>query len=579
MQTNRDIRNIKYSAEESPPTALAAGLGFQVVILIIAGIILTPAIVMRGADQSVSITEWVVFAGLIVCGLTTMLQAHPLGRFGAGYTLFVGTSGAFIAISIDAVKAGGVPLLASLVIASALIQFLFSHYLGQLRKIITPTIGGTIILLIAVTVFPIAFDLINQHPGGDEVATVAGPAIALSTFIFIMGVSMFGAGKYRLWGPLLGVIAGTLVAIYYGAMDFSGVKDATWIGLPKAGWPGVDVSFNTDFWLLLVPFVLVTIVGAIETYGDGVAIQRLSHRDNRAIDFKAVQGAVNADGVGNLLSGVMGTMPNTTYSTSLSVVDLTGVASRKVGVFGGAFLLLIAFCPKIAALLLAIPGPVAGAYIAVLLILLILLFLHGLKLIAEDGLTFDNGLIVCTSFWLATGFQSQSIFHEFLPQWARGLLDNGMTAGGLLAIVMMIALKLKDKPKRRLELPAEITSVHDAQAFVVDRAKALGWDKHACMRLELVTEEAMAFLFDGQTRSSDKKIGVALTSEDDIMILEFVAGPTLANFDNMLQNASTEEPTEQSLGLRLLSGLCDDCQHMQFNNIDVLTVYLRSKSL
>lgn len=576
MQTNRDTRNIRYSAEESPPTALAAGLGFQVVILIIAGIILTPAIVMRSADQSANMTEWVVFAGLIVCGLTTMLQAHPLGRFGAGYTLFVGTSGAFIAISIDAVKAGGVPLLASLVIASALIQFLFSHYLGQLRKIITPTIGGTIILLIAVTVFPIAFDLINQHPGGDEVPAVAGPAIAISTFIFIMGVSMFGAGKYKLWGPLLGVITGTLVAIYYGAMDFSGVKEATWIGLPKAGWPGIDVSFNTDFWLLLVPFVLVTIVGAIETYGDGVAIQRLSHRDNRAIDFKAVQGAVNADGVGNLLSGVMGTMPNTTYSTSLSVVDLTGVASRKVGVFGGAFLLLIAFCPKIAALLLAIPGPVAGAYIAVLLILL---FLHGLKLIAEDGLTFDNGLIVCTSFWLATGFQSQSIFHEFLPQWARGLLDNGMTAGGLLAIVMMIALKLKDKPKRRLEVPAEITSVHDVQAFVVDRAKALGWDKHACMRLELVAEEAMAFLFDGQTSSSDKKIGVALTSEDDIMILEFVAGPTLANFDNMLQNASTDEPTEQSLGLRLLSGLCDDCKHMQFNNIDVLTVSLRSKTL
>ena len=576
MQAKQDKKNIRYTAEESPPTALAAGLGFQVVILIIAGIILTPAIVMRGADQSASVTEWVVFAGLIVCGLTTMLQAHPLGRFGAGYTLFVGTSGAFIAISIDAVKAGGVPLLASLVIASALIQFLFSHYLGQLRKIITPTIGGTIILLIAVTVFPIAFDLINQHPGGDEVPAAAGPAIAISTFIFIMGVSLFGAGKYKLWGPLLGVIIGTLVAIYYGAMDFSGVKDATWVGLPEAGWPGIDVSFSADFWLLLVPFVLVTIVGAIETYGDGVAIQRLSHRDNRAIDFKAVQGAVNADGVGNLLSGVMGTIPNTTYSTSLSVVDLTGVASRKVGVFGGVFLLLIAFCPKIAALLLAIPGPVAGAYIAVLLILL---FLHGLKLIAEDGLSFDNGLIVCTSFWLATGFQSQSIFHEFLPQWARGLLDNGMTAGGLLAIVMMIMLKLKEKPKQRLELPAEITSVHDVQAFVLDRAKELGWDKRACMRLELVAEEAMAFLFDGQTRSSDKKIGVALSSEDDIMTLEFIAGPTVTNFDDLLQNASTEEPTEQSVGLRLLSGLCDDCKHMQFNDIDVLTVSLRSKSL
>jgi xanthine permease XanP len=576
MQTDHDTKNIRFSAEENPPTALAAGLGLQVVILIIAGIILTPAIVMRGAGQGESMTQWAVFAGLVVCGITTMLQARPIGRFGAGYTLFMGTSGAFIAISIDAVKAGGVPLLASLVIASALIQFLFSHYLGQLRKIITPTIGGTIIMLIAVTVFPIAFDLINQHPGGDTVPVSAGPAIAITTFLFIMAISLFGAGKYKLWGPLMGVIIGSLVAIYYGAMDFSKVNEAPWIGLPSASWPGFDLNFQMDFWMLLLPFTLVTIVGAIETYGDGVAIQRLSHRENRAINFKAVQGAVNADGVGNLLSGVMGTLPNTTYSTSLSVVDLTGVASRKVGVFGGAFLLLIAFCPKIAALLLAIPGPVAGAYITVLLILL---FLHGLKLIAEDGLTFDNGLIVCTAFWLATGFQNQLIFHDYLPTWATGLLDNGMTAGGLLAIVMMMALKLKDKPKRRLEMPATIAAVPEVQALALNKAQELGWDKSATMRLELAAEEALTFLFDGKTRRDGKKIGVSVHGENDAIILEFVSGPTLSNFDNMLQNSSGQEPTEQSVGLRLLSGICDSCKHMQFNNIDVLTLTLRSKPL
>ena len=576
MQVDHDAKNIRYAADESPPTPLAAGLGLQVVVLIIAGIIITPAIVMRGAEQPESITQWAVFAGLVVCGLTTMLQARPIGRFGAGYALFMGTSGAFIAISIDAVKAGGVPLLATLVIASALIQFLFSHFLGHLRKIITPTIGGTIIMLIAVTVFPIAFGMINQHPGGDTVPAAAGPAIAGITFLVIMIISLFGSGQFKLWGPLIGVIVGGAVAIYYGAMDFSGVASADWIGLPDAGWPGIDLNFSADFWLLLVPFTLVTIVGAIETYGDGVAIQRLSHRDNRAIDFKAVQGAVNADGVGNLISGAMGTLPNTTYSTSLSVVDLTGVASRKVGLFGGAFMLVIAFCPKIAAILLAIPAPVAGAYIAVLLILL---FLHGLKLIAEDGLSFENGFVVCTSFWLASGFQSQAIFHEFLPQWARGLLDNGMTAGGLLAILMMFALKLKGKRGKKLEMPATISSIPKLQAFVLNKARELGWDQRASMRLELAAEEALTFLFDGRTRDLDRKIRVSLDAQSDAISMEMVSGPTQANLDEILQKTDQSEPTEQDLGLRLLTGLCDTCKHMQFNNIDVLFVTLRSKSL
>lgn len=576
MSVDHEAANIRYAVDEDPPTPLAAGLGFQVVILIITGIILTPAIVMRGAEQPDSITEWAVFAGLVVCGITTMLQARPIGRFGAGYTLFMGTSGAFIAISIDAVKAGGVPLLATLVMAAALVQFVFSHFLGQLRKIITPTIGGTIILLIAVTVFPIAFNLLNTKPGGEDVAASAGPAIAIITFLVIMAISLFAKGQARLWGPLFGVIVGCLVAVYYGAMDFSPVAEAAWIGLPATGWPGIDTSFSADFWMLLLPFSLVTIVGAIETYGDGVAIQRLSHRENRAINFRSVQGAVNADGIGNLFSGMLGTLPNTTYSTSLSVVDLTGVASRKVGLFGGAFLLLIAFCPKVAALLLAVPAPIAGAYVAVLLILL---FLHGLKLIAEDGFTFENGMIVCTSFWLAVGFQNQMIFHDFLPHWARGLLDNGMTAGGLLAILMMILLKIKEGRRQRLELPLSIVAIPKVQDFALDKAQELGWDKRATMRLELAVEEAISFLLQGQTGSDRKKMTVALDSKGEDISLEFASGPMASNFDTLVKEAEKADPSEDSVGLRLLSGLCDSSKHMQFNNVDILMLNMRSKAL
>ena len=576
MNVDHTRRNIRFAVDEDPPTPLAAGLGFQVVILIIAGIILTPTIVMRGAEQPPGITEWAVFAGLVVCGITTMLHARPIGRFGAGYTLFMGTSGAFIAISIDAVKAGGVPLLAALVIGAALVQFLFSHFLGQLRKIITPTIGGTIILLIAVTVFPVVFSLLNTRPDGDETAAIAGPMMALFTFVSIMLISLFAKGQSRLWGPLIGVIVGCGVAVYYGAMDFSGFRAASWVGLPAANWPGIDTSFSADFWLLLLPFSLVTIVGAIETYGDGVAIQRLSHRENRAIDFRSVQGAVNADGIGNLFSGILGTLPNTTYSTSLSVVDLTGVASRKVGLFGGLFLLLIAFCPKVAALLIAVPAPVAAAYLAVLLILL---FLHGLKLIAEDGFSFENGMIVCTSFWLAVGFQNQMIFPDFLPHWSRRLLDNGMTAGGLLAILMMLAIKAKAGRRKRLELPLSVVAIPKVQDFVLDKAQQLGWDKGATMRVELVVEEAISFLLDGQTSSYRKKMFVALDVNEDAISMEFVSGPMQSNFDELLKATENSDPSEESVGLRLLSGLCDHSKHMQFNNTDILTLSLKSKAL
>ena len=106
-------------------------------------------------------------------------------------------------------------------------------------------------------------------------------------------------------------------------------------------------------------------------------LQRVSHRTAVPVDFKVVQRAVNADGVGNLLSGLAGTVPNTTYASSISIADLTGVAARRVALYAGIIIVLTAFVPKIAALLQVVPDPLAGAYI---LIFLVLLFRQGVRL-------------------------------------------------------------------------------------------------------------------------------------------------------------------------------------------------------
>jgi xanthine permease XanP len=569
---------LRYAVDESPPGLLSAALGLQVVVLIIAGIVLTPTVVMRAAGQSPALTEWVIFAGLFVSGLTTILQARPLGRFGAGYVLFMGTAGAFIAVSIEAVQAGGLALLGTLVVVSSLFQFLFAHHLGRLRRIITPTVGGTVIMLIAVTVFPIAFKMINTQPAGLPAESPAGPVTATLSFLTILAISLFARGSLRLWGPFIGVVAGTALAYGWGVMDLSAVAAAPWIGLPGAGWPGLDLEFQAEFWLLLPAFAMVTLVSAIETYGDGVAIQRLSKRGQEPIDFRAVQGAVNADGLGNLLSGLFGTLPNTTYSTSLSVVDLTGVAARAVGLFGGAFLMLIAFCPKVAALLMAVPSAVAGAYI---IVLLILLFLHGLRMVADEGLNFENGLVVCVSFWLAIGFQDQAIFPGVLPHWSRVLLDNGMTAGGIIALLLMALVRLRRGRDRYLDLPARIGSLDQAQRFVAGIAREAGWDRDALLRLELVTEEALLFLLEsreGAARPHRLRLGARV--EQGQLQLELLGGALDENFEQALLQIDPEAPPQPGqAGLRILARLAEQVRHQQFHDVDVLLIHVGSRPL
>jgi NCS2 family nucleobase:cation symporter-2/xanthine permease XanP len=580
LSRGQERTRLRYAVDESPPHLLAAGLGLQVVILIIAGIVLTPTIVLRAAGDPEGFLPWVVFMGLVVCGITTMVQARPIGRFGAGYVLFMGTSGAFIAVSIDAVRLGGMPLLATVIVASSLIQFLFSYRLSALRTVITPTVGGTMIMLIAVTVFPVAFRLINETPPDVPAGSLIGPLTAIVTFVVILGISLFAKGATRLWGPIVGVGVGSVWAYVGGAFDLTAVFDASWFGLPSGRWPGLDLNFGTEFWWLLILFSIVTIVGAIETYGDGVAIQRLSKRTQDPIDFRPVQGAVNADGLGNLLSGLAGTLPNTTYSTSLSVVDLTGVAARQVGLYGGLFMILIGFSPKVSTILMLIPSPIAGAYI---IVLLVLLFMHGLRMVTEDGLSYENGMIVCIAFWLGVGFQNQQIFPEFLPFWSRGLLDNGMAAGGILAILLSMLVNVRRGKSSRIEVPARIDSIQVVHGFLARIGKAAGWDRSAMVRLDLACEEALLYLIvapAGGAASHERNVRLSVTGDVRSIELEFVSGGAGMNLENAARKIDRDAPpTEQEVGLRVLQGLADDVRHDQFYGVDVLIVRLDSRPL
>ena len=403
-------QNIRYEPDEPLSNSLTLGLGFQYAALIIGGIVLTPAIIIRAAGESEAYLTWAVFAALAVSGLTTVIQAVRLGRVGAGYPLLMGTSGAFIAVSVTALAEGGPGLLATLVVLSSLFQFALSERLALFRRLITPAVAGTVIMLISVTIMPITFDMLTSVPAG--IPSAAAPASAITTFIATLALIFCATGVLRLWAPMIGVVMGCFVAAWFGLYDVERVLDASWIGLPDAAsWPGFHFEFDSVFWTLLPAFIFVTLVGAIETIGDAVAIQKVAWRKPRATDFRTVQGAVAADGVGNLLSGLAGTVPNTTYSSSIALAEITGVASRRVGACVGLLFLIMAFLPKLISLFLAIPDPVIGAY---LLVILGVLFVLGMQIVIQDGVDYRKAVLVGVSFWVGAGFQNDLLFAEYL---------------------------------------------------------------------------------------------------------------------------------------------------------------------
>ncbi len=573
---NPATKHLLYEVDDTPPLQISVTLAAQIVALILAGITLTPLVALNAAGLVDQWGNWVVFAALVISGSTTVLQALRVGPFGAGHILFMGTSGAFIAVSIAALDAGGLPLLGMLVLISSLVQFAVSARLSLFRSVVTPTVGGTIICMIAVTVMPFGFKMVSEVPAGfDNVAPQAPMWTAVATLAAIVLLSFYTSGKARLWAPLLGVLLGSAVAYPLGLINLDAVGNARWLGLPESHWPGLDLSFGNSFWMLLPAFVIVTIVGALETYGDGIAIQSISSRKVRTTDYRIVQGAINADGLGNLLSGLACTLPNTTYSTSISVVDLTGVASRRVGIYGGLMLVLLAFVPKLSALLQSIPAPVVGAFI---IVLLVLLFAHGIRLVVSEGMTFDNGIVFGLSLWIGVGFQNRQLFEGLLPEFLANLLNNGMTAGGISAVLLSWLVSLKNQVTRKVTVDLSSEGLQKAMDFVSDKASRRGWRGEDLSRLLLVTEEAFVFVMEDEQIEAES-VSLRLRVDSQTADLELVSSETEANVETLIRDLDDSTDDSEQLRLKILKHMVDELRHQQFSDADFLWMKLHRRDV
>ena len=574
------MTTVRYEPPEKPQQTLAFGLALQQAALTCAGIIITPVIIIRAANESESYLIWAVFAALLVSGVTTMLQARRVGPVGVGYPMVMGTSGAFIAVCVTALAEGGPAMLATLVVISALCQFLLAARLAWLRHIITPTVAGTVVMLIAVTVMPIVFEQLEAVPS--DVQPLAGPISAGATLVVIAVLALCTTGWLRLWVPTIGLVVGCIVGGSFGLYDFNLIAEAAWIGFPGNDWPGFDFKFNATFWALLPAFIFVTLIGAIETIGDASAVQGVSWRRPRATNFREVQGGVAADGVGNLLSGLAGTVPNTTYSSSVAIIELTGIAARSVGVWIGVVFVAMALVPKLAAVILAIPGPVVAAYITVLLAML---FVLGLRMVVKDGLDYRKSVIVGVSFWIGVGFQHEVIFAEQLGEWWGGLLGNGMTSGGLTAMLLTGVMHMIGSRRRTIETTLTDKALPAVDALLRSFAKRHRWDEDATSRLRSTGEEALQCLLSSERASaegesdakeSDAKERLLLVSIRDDGLdadLEFTAVHGDQNVQDLLTLLpETPENVEREVSLRLLRHYASSVRHQQYYDTDILTV-------
>ncbi len=564
---------VLYEVDEKPPPLKCAISGLQNLLLLSPAIILPPLVLARAIGLDLGATQWVVFAALIASALATVVQVRRIGPVGSGYLIFMGTSAAYLAVGLEAAMIGGMALVATLAVLSAPAQFLFARYLGLFRRIITPTVSGVVIMLVVLGIIPTAAGMM-QGEGAYE-GTPQALYAALVTLGFTILLAIFGTRALRLWSPVLGIGVGILVAIPLGVTEFGNVREAAWFGLPPLEWPGFNLEFSPQWFTLLLTFVIVTLVGAVESVGDTMVAQRVSYRKPRKIDYDRVRGGLYADGLGNMIAGSLGTLPNTTYGIGISSIELTGMAARRIGYYFAGFMILLALVPKLNVLMISLPGPVFGAF---LLVLLALLFVAGIRLCASDGLNYQSSLIIGVAFSTGFIFQNELFFHHLIPEALAPFLNNGLSTGGTMAVLLSLIFNLRPRPRRRVVVAPDADNLPRVQAMAREFAERINLPERQLLKLQVAIEEVFMHLVNQAASESgtSRPIDVRLEQRSDHLAIEMIDRSAADDVDEQAlrkvpELATLDDAAVQALGLYLLNSMAQDVRHLRIAGINYIS--------
>ena len=567
---------IRIEPEDSCSPATLLAVGFQGAALLLAPTALNVAIGVQSAGLDDVYLTWSVFAALLISALVTMMQAFRLWRFGAGHIVLTSPAAMFIAIMVAAISAAGPSTFMGLLIVCSVVQVALAWWLPVLRRVFTPVVTGTVTMLIAASVLPIAFDSVQDLPA--DAPNYSGPLIAGVTLLALVFMTLRAAGRCRIAGPFIGIAAGCAVGAGFGLFDADRIVAAAWFGIPDLPPLALDVRPTKEFWALLPSFAILTLVLGIKTISDGTAIQQGSWRRPRAIDFRQIQGMVTVNGLGMLFAGITSTLPPMSYSSfSLSLINLTGVAARRAGIGVAIVLVASAFFSKLAALLLAIPGPVLGAY---LMLAMGVLFVSGWQTILRDGLDPRRVVVVALATALGLGLHNHPVMRELLGDEIGVLLGNGITIGAVVAIGMTFLLEAVNTRRSRLEVTLDMDSLPAIDGFLAQLATSLGWNESSSMRLRAAGEETLASLLaSGEETPGAKRPRLVIDArpQESMVELEFLATTRTENVEDQLAYLADEAdmPEADDIALRLLRSYATTVRHKKFHGVDIVSVQVK----
>ncbi|MGQ4512746.1 solute carrier family 23 protein [Streptomyces sp. DW26H14] len=449
-----------HPVDERLPALRMAATGLQHVAAMYAGVVAPPLIV--GAAVGLSATDLTFLTGacLFTAGLATFLQTLGIGKVGSRLPFVNGVTFAGVAPMLAVAQSAkdkhdALPVIFGAVIVAGLLGFVAAPFFSRMVRFFPPVVTGTVITLIGVSLMPVAFDWMQ---GPDATAKDYGSlknlALAGASLVIVLLLRRLATGFVKQISVLLGMVAGTLVALPFGAVDFGPVEHADLVGFPAPFHFGAPQFAGAA----IVSMCVVMVVSMTESTADMLALGEIV---GRPADERTIAAGLRADTLGSALSPLFNGFMCSAFAQNIGLVAMTRIRSRFVVAAGGGFLVLMGLCPVAASLIAVVPRPVLGGAGVVLFGSVAA---SGVQTLVRAGLDKDNNvLIVAVS--LAVGLipiAAPDFYHAF-PAQAKIVLDSGISTGCVTAAVLNL---LFNHTGRRRVADAEVTSSMEPAAEI-----------------------------------------------------------------------------------------------------------------
>ncbi|SMF02873.1 uracil-xanthine permease family protein [Desulfovibrio gilichinskyi] len=547
---------------------ITAVLSLQHIIIVFVGIMIVPAMVAQLYRLSPEETHYLIFMTTLGAGISTLLQPYKFKQFGLGMPMYMGTSGAFMACASASLNLGGLSLFSTLSLMSAPFQILFSYGIRFMRHILTPTVGGVIIML---AIAGLLKDSVNIwiEAGSAGQAGLLNVMIGMITILIMILVEWFGKEKLRPWGLFMGLTAGIIVEALIGGVDFSSVQNAPWIGLPPMHWPEFcfDIT-NLGHWTAYFTFIVSVQVASIKYVGDAMALQRVVNPGQKRTDFDAIQGGLYSSSVGMAVTSILGGMPSTSHSANIPLMEMTGIASRKVAVVAALMLMAVIFSPKTAYLFDSIPGEVIGA---VGVVLVAHLFATGVRILATE-LDYRNAVIAGLSLCFGIIAENNSFYPDAFPLFLQPLTTNGFAVGGLIAVGLTILTRFSVKHSILFFVKPVAEEIVTIRNKVSSFSAQSGMSLKSSNYLEIACEEIFVHaLSELEQAQNQGMVRYKMHMLDNKIKVEISFGARLnSDVGHVSESACSvykmSEEELKSLGLILLTKIVNDITHQDMGH-------------